>query len=111
MTFTKEAQTLFSEHGLDRDDALIAAKTIGQMVIEDSQSTATPLEGMVYEVRGLYNDGTPECRFERSQGQELTFTGTFRPETGGDFVERKRTFAIEEVQALVDEATVRNAGR
>lgn len=104
MTLTTDAQTLFAKHGLDRRDALVAAKALGQMIIEESTGEA-PLEGIVYEVWGLYNDGMPACRFESAgEGDEIEFVGTFRTK-GGAFVKRHRTMRAEEIEALVEEAT------
>ena len=105
MTLTKDAKTTFAELGLDRDDALLAAKSMGQTIIEESQSSDTPLESMVYEVWGLYDDGMPACQFSVPNDDEIVFAGQFR--TGGDtpFVERRRTLTPDALQGLVDEAT------
>jgi len=105
MTLTRDAKTTFAELGLDRDDALLAAKSVGQTIIEESQSSDTPLESMVYEVWGLYDDGMPACEFLVSNGEEdIVFVGQFR--TGGDtpFVERRRTFSPDALKTLVEEA-------
>jgi hypothetical protein len=104
MTLTTDAQTIFAKYGLDRREALVAAKTLGQMIIEESTGEA-PLEGIVYEVWGLYNDGMPACRFESTgEGDEIEFIGTFRT-AGGAFVKRHRTMGADEIEALVAEAT------
>jgi len=104
MTFTTDAQTIFAKHGLDRRDALVAAKTLGQMIIDESTGEA-PLEGIVYEVWGLYNDGMPACRFESTgEGDEIEFIGTFRTK-GGAFVKRHRTMRADEIEALIEQAT------
>jgi hypothetical protein len=106
MTLTEDAKTTFAELGMDRDDALLAAKSMGQTIIEESQSSDTPLESMVYEVWGLYDDGMPACQFSvPNGGDEIVFSGQFR--TGGDtpFVERRRTLSPDALQTLVEEAT------
>jgi hypothetical protein len=106
MTLTEDAKTTFADLGLDRDDALLAAKSMGQTIIEESQSSDTPLESMVYEVWGLYDDGMPACEFSvPAEEDEIVFTGQFR--TGGDtpFVERRRTLSPDGLKALVEEAT------
>lgn len=104
MTLTEDAKTTFTNLGLDRDDALLAAKSMGQTIIEESQSSDTPLESMVYEVWGLYDDGMPACEFSVPEGEDIVFSGQFR--TGGDtpFVERRRTLSPDALKALVEEA-------
>jgi hypothetical protein len=105
MTLTENAQTVLAEHGLDRDDALVAAKALGQQIIDESQSTNTPLGGMVYEVWGLYDDGMPACEFGCSgDPAEVTFSGQFRSAQGGSYVERRRTLSVEDLRALVEQA-------
>jgi len=104
MTLTSDAQTIFARHGLDRRDVLVAARTLGQMIIEESTGEA-PLDGVVYEVWGLYNDGMPACRFESAgEGDEIEFIGTFRTK-GGAFVKRHRTMRVDEIEALIEQAT------
>ena len=104
MTLTTDAKTIFTKHGLDRTDVLAAAKTLGQMIIDESTGEA-PLEGMVYEVWGLYNDGMPACRFESTgKGDALEFVGTFRTK-GGAFVKRRRTIGVDEIEAHVEGPT------
>jgi hypothetical protein len=104
MTLTTDAQTLFTKHGLDRKDALVAAKTLGQMIIEEVTGEA-PLEGIVYEVWGLYNDGMPACRFESTgAGDEVEFVGTFRTK-GGAFVKRHRTVPMDEIETMAEQPT------
>jgi len=104
MTLTDDAQTVLAEYGLDRDDALVAAKTLGQQIIDESKSTDTPLGGMVYEVWGLYNDGMPACQFGCSgDADEVTFSGQFRSEEGGSYVERRRTLSVEDLRDLAEQ--------
>jgi hypothetical protein len=104
MTLTDDAQHVLAEHGLDRDDALAAAKALGQQIIDQSQSTDTPLGGMVYEVWGLYDDGMPACQFGCSgDPAEVTFSGQFRSAEGGSYVERRRTLSVGDLRALADQ--------
>jgi hypothetical protein len=104
MTLTSEAKETFVDLGLDRDDALLAAKCMGQTMIEDSQSTDTPLKSMVYEVWGLYDDGMPACEFSLSNGkEELVFSAQFRADEDPPFVERCRTIAPDALKRLVEE--------
>jgi len=104
MTLTDDAQTVLAEHGLERDDALAAAKALGQQIIDDSQSTDTPLGGMVYEVWGLYDDGMPACEFGCSGDPEkVTFSGQFRSAEGGSYVERRRTLSVGDLRTLADQ--------
>jgi hypothetical protein len=102
MTLTKEAQTVLGDLGLDRDDALLAAKSMGQTMIEESQSSDTPLAGMVYDVWGLYDDGMPACRFSVSDDETLVFEGQFRTEGSTPFVERRQTISSEALKSLVE---------
>ena len=105
MTLSTDVQSLFSERGLDREDALVAAKALGQQIIDESKSTSTPLEGIVYEVWGLYDDGMPACEFGCSgDPAEVTFSGQFRSAQGGSYVERRRTLSVEDLRALVEQA-------
>jgi hypothetical protein len=105
MTLTDDAQSVFAEHGLDRDDALLAAKTLGQQIIDDSQSTDTPLAGIVYEVWGLYDDGMPACRFgSPGDAGAVEFAGKFRTARDESFVERRRTVSMDDLKALLDRA-------
>jgi hypothetical protein len=106
MTVTEDAQDAFADLGMDRDDALLAAKSIGQTIIEESESSDTPLQSMVYEVWGLYDDGMPACEFSALDEQEsIVFKGQFRAEGDTPFVERRRTFAPGALKTLVEEAT------
>ena len=110
MTLTSNVQHIFSERGLDRDDALVAAKALGQKIIDESRSTSTPLEGIVYEVWGLYDDGMPACRFMQTDDADegdLVFAGKFRSAAGGSFEERRRTLTLEELEALVEQSPAR----
>ena len=63
MTISEEAQDAFEELGADHQDASRAAKAIAQQIIEASASEELSLSGLVYDVWGLYNEGSPRCRF------------------------------------------------
>lgn len=104
MTLTTEAKTAFTEAGLDRDDALLAAKVLGQQIIDDSASSDTPLAGIVYEVWGLYDEGMPACRFRMPDPDEVVYQGHFRTKNGGALVERQRTLSIDALMSLTKEA-------
>jgi len=105
MTLTTEAKDALAELGLDRDDALLAAKCIGQTMIEDSTSSDTPLKGMVYDGWGLYDDGMPACRFAVPNGNgEIVFSGQFRADGDTPFVERRETISPDALKTLVEEA-------
>jgi hypothetical protein len=102
---TEEAQTVFNRLGLDRDDLLLGAKSMGQTMIEDSQSSDTPLMGMVYDVWGLYDEGIPACRFSvAEETNEIVFEGKFRTESDSPFVERRRATSPEALKSLVSDA-------
>jgi hypothetical protein len=104
MTLTEDAQVTFAELGLDRDDALLAAKCMGQTMIEESKSSDTPLKSMVYDVWGLYDDGMPACEFSVSNGDdEIVFSGQFRADGSTPFVERRRTIAPDALKRLVEQ--------
>jgi hypothetical protein len=105
MTLTPEAKDTFADLGLDRDDALLAAKCMGQTMIENSQSTDAPLKSMVYEVWGLYDDGMPACEFSVPNGEEdIVFSAQFRADEDTPFVERRRTIAPDALKRLVEGA-------
>jgi len=105
MTLTTDAQVAMANYGLDREDALVVAKVLGQTIIDESLSSAQPLSSMVYDVWGLYNDGMPACRFEvADDGASVRFVGKFRAKQGGEFAERRRELSLEDMDALVEEA-------
>lgn len=104
MTLTTNAKDTLADLGLDRDDALLAAKSMGQRIIEESKASDTPLTGMVYDGWGLYDDGMPACRFAVSNGDdEIVFSGQFRAEGDTPFVERQQTISPDALKALVEE--------
>lgn len=102
MTISDDAKDVLNAQGLDRDDARVAAKCVGQQVIDDSAESEMPLTGMVYDVWGLYNEGMPECHIS-VEGDEVAFTAQYRTEANDARVERRRTVPAE---ALTDLATV-----
>lgn len=105
MTLTPKARDTLAKLGMDRDDALLAAKSLGQRMIEDSQATDTPLQGMVYDGWGLYDDGMPACRFTVPNGNdEIVFSGQFRAEGDTPFVERRQKISPDALKSLVEEA-------
>ncbi|MFP4227425.1 MAG: hypothetical protein ACLFTE_01200 [Salinivenus sp.] len=101
MTVTDDAKDVLADLEMDRDDALLAAKSLSQQIIDDSASTQSPLTGVVYAVQGLYNEGTPECTFAAEEGPALVFAGTFRT-ADGDAVKRRRRLRPEELRAVVE---------
>jgi len=104
MTLTDEVQDLFSKRELDRADVLLVAQTLGQTIVEESRTSETPLEDVVYEVWGLYDDGMPACWFTMTDREEhILFTGKFRTKTGGPYVERRRVLSLEELCVLVEQ--------
>jgi hypothetical protein len=105
MTLTERAQATFADLGMDRDDALLAAKCLGQTMIDDSKTSDTPLASMVYDVWGLYDDGMPACRFSVPNGEdEIVFEGQFRTEGSTPFVERRRTISPDALKTLIEDA-------
>ncbi|PQJ35512.1 hypothetical protein BSZ35_13670 [Salinibacter sp. 10B] len=104
MTLTKEAKATFAKEGLDRDGARLVAKSLGQQIIDESTSSETPLEGLVYEVWGLYNEGMPACRFRMSGEDTLVYEAHFRTKSGGALVERRRTLDPAALTTVVEEA-------
>jgi hypothetical protein len=53
MTLTPKAKDTLTDLGLDRDDARLVAKAIGQRIIEESKASDIPLKGMGYDGWGL----------------------------------------------------------
>lgn len=105
MTIRGDTKDILGRNGLSRDDALVAAKSIAQEIVDDSTSTDTPLVGIVYTVCGPYNDGMPSCTLTGNSSDKINFSGEFRTRSGGT-VERRRTLDAETVRRL---ASVRTA--
>lgn len=78
MTLNQPAQTLAQQHNLDRAQLLVGAKAIAQEIIDESQASDAPLQGLVYDVSGLYNEGEPRCTFDSPDSETFSFTGEFR---------------------------------
>jgi hypothetical protein len=102
MILTDAVQNLFAEQGLDRTDALSLANRVGQKIVEESKTSETPLEGVVYEVWGLYGDGKPACWLTTSGENDVLFIGKFRTKEEGTYVERRRVLSREDLHTFVD---------
>lgn len=103
MTVTDDAKDALIDLGMDRDDALLAAKSVSQQIIDDSVAKQSPLTGIVYVVQGLYNEGTPECAFAVGEEGDFLFTGSFRT-ADGDAVKKRRRLRPEELRGLIERA-------
>ena len=104
MTVTADAQDVLADLGMDRDDALLTAKSLAQKIIDESASTSTPLTGVVYAVWGLYNEGMPECEFAVPDGEgDLVFSGKFRAENG-DTVTKRQRVPPHDLRSIVEQA-------
>jgi hypothetical protein len=83
MTIGDEARPIFDTIGFTREGLLLAAKSVAQEIIDRTREPA--LCGLVYDVRGLYNDGQPKCRWTAPyDDDEIVFTGQFRVEDGAE---------------------------
>ena len=105
MTISEEAQTAFDEIGMDHQAASLAAKAIAQQIIDDSASDGPPLTGLVYDVWGLYNEGSPRCRFTAPyENRDIVFSGLFRRSNDDDsFVVRRKVFSQHAIVELLQE--------
>ena len=104
MTISKEAKTALDELGVSSDEATVAAKAVALGIIEDSKDSDTPLEGMVYNVWGLYNDGSPKCRLTAPyENDDFVFSGQFRVKGQDAFVVRREVLSKEKLFASIDE--------
>lgn len=107
MTIEENARDALEALSWTREDALLAAKSAAQTIIDDSQDSDTPLSGMVYDVWGLYNEGTPKCRWTKPyEDDDLVFSGQFRVTESDAMVVRRKVFTPEELQGMIDEAAV-----
>jgi hypothetical protein len=105
MTLSDDAKARFDAMGLDYDAMLTLAKAAAQQIIDESQDADRPLTGLVYDVWGLYNDGTPKCRFEAPyDNDDLVFTGQFRREGTEGFVVERTVLTPERAHELVHES-------
>ena len=103
MTIDDTARHVVDARNLSRDDLLLASKSLAQRIIDDSQTTDDPsLNGLVYDVWGLYNDGAPRCRWTAPyQNDDLVFTGQFRVADEDTFVVRRKVLAPDELEGIV----------
>lgn len=110
MTISEEARAVFEEIGADREAALIAAKAIAQQIIGESAEDDEPLSGLVYDVWGLYNEGTPRCRFTAPyENRDIVFSGFFRRNGADDsYVVRRKAFSQHELVELLRDSTPRS---
>lgn len=103
MTIRDSAQDIFDALGLDRADVQIIAKSVGQRLIDESKETEQPLQGMVYDVQTLYDEGMPDCTFEDVEEEGVLFRGYFRANEAGKRVERRRVLSRSNLQSLVEQ--------
>jgi hypothetical protein len=103
MTISDDARTLFDRLDLQHDDALLLAKATAQRLIDESATGDRPLNGLVYDVWGLYNDGTPKCRFEApyENKEEIVFTGQFRRAGEDGFVVERTVLSLDDVRDIL----------
>ena len=101
MEINDDARRLFEEMNLSRDAAEVIAKGLAQRIIDTAEDP--PLQGIVYDVWGLYNEGIPRCRFsiEDASGH-VTFEGRFKA-TNARSVSRSLTCTPDEMLAVLDE--------
>ncbi|MES3629607.1 MAG: hypothetical protein PPP56_05515 [Longimonas sp.] len=100
MTIDEQARTTIEDLGLDRTELLIGAKAIAQEIIEESTSTDRPLQGMVYDVWGLYNDGTPKCSFATNKDGDLVFTAQFHTDENDVHEVKRRAISPDTLKQL-----------
>jgi len=107
MTISEEAKTALEEIGADHQDASLAAKAIGQQIIAESAADEKPLTGLVYDVWGLYNEGSPRCRFTAPyENRDIVFSGLFRRTDDGDnFVVRRKVMSQNAIAELLQQNT------
>jgi hypothetical protein len=104
MTIDDTAREVFDDINIDRNAARVAAKAIAQQIIDESASTDKPLQGLVYDVWSLYNEGEPQCAFSAPyEDKRLVFTGTFEKEGESEPVERRSVLTQSEVLSLLRE--------
>lgn len=104
MTISDDAQAALREMGVSHDEAGVAAKAVALEIIESSKDTDTPLEGVVYNVWGLYNDGSPKCRLTAPyENDDFVFSGQFRVEGADSFVVRRQVLPRAKLMAAVEE--------
>ena len=98
MTIGDDAREAFNELDLDRENLLLAAKSVAQSIIDDSRESDEPLSGMLYDVWGLYNDGMPKCRWTAPyENEDIVFSGQFRVEGSDAFVVRRKVISRQDI--------------
>jgi len=102
MTIDDQARTMLKPAGLDRARLLVGAKALAQQIIEESAASNHPLQGMVYDVWGLYNDGQPKCRLTTTSEGDLVFTAQFHTQDDDVHEVKRRTVSVEELEQLCD---------
>ncbi|WP_098077064.1 hypothetical protein [Longibacter salinarum] len=104
MTISEDVKAALRSLNVSVDEAEVAAKGIALSIIEESQESDTPLEGMVYNVWGLYNDGSPKCRLTAPHDDDnFVFSGQFRVEDEESFVVRRQTISQEDFMTAIKE--------
>jgi hypothetical protein len=104
MTISEDAQTALRALGVGTAEAEVAAKSVALTIIEESEASDTPLEGMVYNVWGLYNDGSPKCRLTAPyDNDDLVFSGQFRVKGADAFVVRRKVITRDDFMGAVNE--------
>jgi len=104
MTIGDDAREAFNELDLDREDLLLAAKSVAQSIIDDSRESDEPLSGMLYDVWGLYNDGMPKCRWTAPyENEDIVFSGQFRVAGSDAFVVRRKVITRDDLIDLLRE--------
>lgn len=104
MTISNDAKTALEKLGVSSDEATVAAKAVALGIIEDSKDSDTPLEGMVYNVWGLYNDGSPKCRLTAPyENDDFVFSGQFRVKGQDAFVVRREVLSKDTLLSSIEE--------
>ena len=101
MKISDDAQRFFDEMNLSRDAVQVIAKGLAQRIIE--ASTNPKLEGIVYDVWGLYNEGIPRCRFAlEDQSGRVTFEAAFHASGSERPVERRVSCTRQELLGVLE---------
>jgi hypothetical protein len=104
MTISEDARALFDRLDLAREDLLLISKCVSQSIIADSKDADTPLSGMLYDVWGLYNDGSPKCRWTAPyENDDVVFSGQFRVEGSDAFVVRRKVLELSDLTGIIEE--------
>jgi hypothetical protein len=104
MTTSEDAREVLKSLDVTREEAVLAAKSVAQQIIQESKGSDEPLSCMVYDVWGLYNEGSPKCRWTAPyESDDLVFSGQFRVKDTDSFVVRRKVLEADAVQQLVRE--------